>query len=58
MNDFEEAKKIKENIDYVRKLLAHVQELEQQKEIAVQNEDYDTAKILKYEIDKIRNSVG
>lgn len=51
---FDDAKKIKENIDRMRQFAIHINQLEERKRMATINEDYDAAKIIKVEIDRVR----
>ncbi|QDZ20320.1 centrosomal protein [Chloropicon primus] len=52
--DYDEAKRLKAKIDYMKRIGAQIGELEAQKKIAVQEEDYDKAKSLKMEISVLR----
>ena len=54
LEDYDECKSIKSNIDNVRKIGQKIYSLNQKKKIMVQNEDFDTAKLLKGEIDKLK----
>ena len=51
---FDDAKKIKENIERMRGFGLHMMQLEERKRMATMSEDYDAAKIIKVEIDKVR----
>lgn len=55
--DYDEAKKIKKNLDMVRLMARKIYELEIQKKIYINNEDFDHAKILKIEIDRLKANV-
>ncbi len=57
IEDFDEAKRIKGNIDKVRMIGKKIFEHEFQKKIAINNEDFDKAKILKMEIDKLKSFI-
>ena len=52
--DYDEAKRLKAKIDYMKRIGAQIAELEAQKRSAVEEEDYDTAKSLKMEIGVLR----
>lgn len=52
--DYDEAKRLKQQIEHLKQVGAEIQELEQQKKIAVHNEDYDQAKQLKMQIENLR----
>jgi len=54
MEDFDEAKRLKETIDRLKSISTHISQLEERKRIAIQNEDYDAAKIIKIEIEKMK----
>ena len=51
---YEEAKRLKEVLARLRQTGLLLRELEDRKKAAVQNEDYDAAKALKMEIDRLR----
>ena len=51
MEDFDEAKRLKETIDRLKSISTHISQLEQRKNNAIKNEDYDAAKIIKAEIE-------
>ena len=52
--DYDEAKRLKAKIDYMKRIGAQIGDLEAQKKIAVEVEDYDKAKSLKMEIGVLR----
>ena len=52
--DYDEAKRLKSKIDYMKRVGAQIGELEAQKKHAVEEEDYDKAKSLKLEIGVLR----
>ena len=52
--DYDEAKRLKAKIDYMKRVGSQIGELEATKKAAVQNEDYDKAKALKLEIAQMR----
>jgi centrosomal protein CEP104 len=56
MENFDEAKQIKDGIDKLRNIGTHLTKLDERKRMASMNEDYDAAKILKHEIDKLRQN--
>lgn len=58
LEDFDEAKKIKEAIDRLKSVSSQLIQLEERKRIAVKNDDFDAAKMLKYEIERLRNAVS
>lgn len=41
MEDFDEAKRIKETIDRLKTVGGHIAQMEDRKRIAISNEDYD-----------------
>lgn len=51
---FDEAKSIKQTIDKIKSLSHHIMQLNERKRMATMNEDYDAAKIIKLEIDKLK----
>jgi centrosomal protein CEP104 len=57
MDDFDEAKRLKETIDRLKTVAAQISHLEERKLIAIKNEDYDAAKIIKMEIEKMKAAV-
>jgi len=57
MEDFDEAKRLKDTIERLRSISTHISQLEERKRIAIRNEDYDAAKIIKIEIEKMKQSV-
>lgn len=54
MEDFDEAKRLKETIERLKSISTHISQLEERKKRAIQNEDYDAAKIIKIEIEKMK----
>ncbi len=58
LEDFDEAKKIKDAIDRLKSVSQQLIQLEERKTIAVRNDDFDAAKMLKYEIERLRNAVA
>jgi len=58
LEDFDEAKKIKEAIDRLKSVSSQLIQLEERKRIAIKNDDFDAAKMLKYEIERLRNAVS
>lgn len=56
MEDYDEAKRLKEAIERLRSMGTHLAQLEERKKIAIENEDFDAAKIIKTEIDRLRAS--
>ena len=54
MERFDDAKKIKDGIEKLRAVGIHILQLEERKRMATMNEDYDSAKIIKMEIEKLR----
>lgn len=57
MDDFDEAKRIKDTIDRLKIVSTQISQLEERKGIAIKNEDYDSAKIIKVEIEKLKYAV-
>lgn len=57
LEDFDEAKRIKETIERLKTVAGHIAQLEERKRIAIQKEDYEAAKIIKQEIEKMKNAV-
>eukprot|EP00971_Amphidinium_carterae_P271970 5397547-Amphidinium_carterae.1 len=55
--DYDEAKRLKDMLNRLRKTGQLIRELEERKKAAVQNEDFDAAKSLKVEIDRLRAGV-
>lgn len=58
VEDFEEAKRIKEAIDRLKAVSSQLLQLEERKRIAIKNDDFDSAKIIKYEVERLRNAVA
>jgi centrosomal protein CEP104 len=56
MEDYDEAKRLKETIERLRSMGTHLAQLEERKKIAIENEDFDAAKIIKIEIDRLRTT--
>lgn len=56
MEDYDEAKRLKEAIERLRSMGTHLAQLEERKKIAIENEDFDAAKIIKTEIDRLRKT--
>lgn len=56
--DFLEAKRLKEAIERLKQIGMQLRQLDERKNVAIQNEDYDSANIIKIEIDKLRNAVA
>lgn len=56
MEDYDEAKRLKEAIERLRSMGTHLAQLEERKRIAIENEDFDAAKIIKVEIDRLRGT--
>ena len=52
-NDIEEAKWIKEKWSNVERFVQLAWELEMKKRVAIEDEDYDTAKIIKMELENV-----
>jgi centrosomal protein CEP104 len=46
MEDYDEAKRLKEAIERLRSMGTHLAQLEERKKIAIENEDFDAAKII------------
>jgi centrosomal protein CEP104 len=57
LEDFDEAKKIKDAIERLKSVSQQLIQLEERKKIAIKNDDFDSAKILKFEIERLRNAV-
>eukprot|EP00397_Hematodinium_sp_SG-2012_P011591 GEMP01011733.1.p1 GENE.GEMP01011733.1~~GEMP01011733.1.p1 ORF type:complete len:923 (+),score=151.66 GEMP01011733.1:427-3195(+) len=58
LEDYDEAKRCKDTLHMLRKMGQALKELEQKKQQAVSNEEYDVAKSLKLEIDRIHASIS
>ena len=58
MEEFDEAKRLKEAIERLRSVGSHLAQLEERKRIAIQSEDYDSAKIIKAEIERLRGAAA
>lgn len=56
MEDYDEAKRLKQAIERLRSMGTHLAQLEERKKIAIDNEDFDAAKIIKTEIDRLRET--
>ena len=54
--DFDEAKRIKQQIDRLKASSSHLGQLEERKRLAILGEDFDAAKSLKAEIDRLKES--
>lgn len=54
MDDFDEAKRIKDTIDRLKTVSSQISQLEERKILAIKSEDYDAAKIIKMEIEKLK----
>ena len=52
--DFDEAKRLKVAIERLKSISSHLGQLEERKRIAISNEDYDAAILLKAEINKLK----
>jgi centrosomal protein CEP104 len=57
LEDFDEAKKIKDAIVRLKGVSQQLIQYEERKRIAIKNDDFDAAKMLKYEIERLRNAV-
>ena len=57
LEDFDEAKRIKDTIERLKTVAGHIAQLEERKRMAIQKEDYEAAKIIKTEIEKMKNTV-
>lgn len=57
MEEFDEAKRLKDTIDRLKMISGHMAQLEERKRMAIQNEDYEAAKVIKIEIEKLKQSV-
>jgi centrosomal protein CEP104 len=57
MDDFDEAKRIKDTIERLKTVSTQISQLEERKTMAIRNEDYDAAKIIKIEIEKLKSAV-
>lgn len=53
--DFDRAKHLKDAVDKLLMAGSQIIQLEMQKKLAIENEDFDSAKILKFEIERMRN---
>ena len=52
--DFDEAKRIKLQIDRLKAISSHLGQLEERKRLAILGEDFDAAKSLKAELDRLK----
>jgi len=52
--NFDEALALKATLERIRSVGVHLQELNERKMLAIQSEDYDAAKIIKMEIQKLQ----
>jgi centrosomal protein CEP104 len=57
MEDFDEAKRIKDTIERLKTISGHISQLEERKRLAIKSEDYEAAKVIKIEIEKLKGSV-
>lgn len=57
MENFDEAKRLKDTIDRLKLVSGHIAQLEDRKKQAINSEDYDAAKVIKMEIEKLKQSV-
>lgn len=57
LEDFDEAQKIKEAIDRLKSVSSQLILLEERKAIAIRNDELQAAKIIKFEIERLRNAV-
>ena len=58
LEDFDEAKRIKVAIDSLKSVSQSLIQLEERKKIAIKNDDFDAAKFIKYEIERLRAAVS
>ncbi|CDW88088.1 centrosomal protein of 104 kda [Stylonychia lemnae] len=57
MDDFDEAKRIRDTIERLKTVSTQISQLEERKLLAIKSEDYDAAKIIKVEIEKLKSAV-
>ena len=57
VEDYDEAKRIKSNLDRLKVIGKRIHELEFQKKFYINNEDFDAAKIVKLEIERLKSTV-
>ena len=57
MDDLDRAQWISEKLKRMEQTRAQIQNFESEKQKALDREDYDAAKVLKFEIDKLKNEV-
>jgi len=57
MENFDEAIRLKDTIERLKTVSGHIAQFEERKRIAIQNEDYESAKMIKMEIEKLKQSV-
>jgi centrosomal protein CEP104 len=57
VEDFDEAKRLKNSIDKIRLIGKKIFEMEVQKKIYITCEDFDNAKIMKFEIERLRSNL-
>ena len=55
LEDYEEARVLKEEVDRIKTIGDHLRMLEERKLICIQNEDFASAKLIKSEIDQLKN---
>lgn len=58
IEDYKEAKRLKNAIEKIRYIASQIAELESRKILAIQDEDYDAATVLKQEIDRLRQAIS
>lgn len=57
IEDFDDAKKIKQGIDRIKLIGKKIYELEVQKKVYINNDDFDNAKIMKLEIERLKSNL-
>lgn len=57
LEDYDEAKNIQKYINKIKEFGKHIHDLEKQKEVFLANEDYESCKLLKSDLEKLRNLV-
>lgn len=54
--NFDQAKQIRDQIERIRSIGIHLNQLSERKNMATANEDYDAAKIIKNEMEKLKQA--
>jgi len=57
VEDYDEAKRLKKNMDKIKAIGKKIYEMEQQKKVYINNEDFDNAKIVKLELERLKSNL-